>query len=317
MGTLVTYIREARDRPNVTIRADALVDRVRLSGDRATGIRYIDAAGQPREVEADLIVLAAGAYGSPAVLQRSGIGPAAALRDRGIEPVLDLPVGRHLLEHTECGIRIQGEGLGELHGYPWCVNVRGAADGRGEPEWHVACTPMDEVEDVAAVYAMLCRQDSEGSLMVANADPSSPPVIDHRYLSEQSDLGRFERAFAFLRELITQPCFAERGTRELSAGASVREILATGHVSAHHQAGTCRMGPADDPGSVVDNQLRVLGTEGLMVADASIFPDNIMFNTNLTCYMIGEAAAARISADATTVRLSEEVGSSAAASPAV
>jgi choline dehydrogenase-like flavoprotein len=240
------------------------------------------------------VVLAAGAYGSPTILQRSGIGPSGVLGELGIKQIVDLPVGEHLLDHTECGLLVRGDGLGERQGYQWCVNVRGPTDDRGEPAWQLACTPIDEIENVAAVYAMLCRQDSTGTVRIASVDPNVPPIIDHRYLSCPSDVERFERAFAFLRELIAQPAFVERGTKELSAGLTAREILAEGHVSAHHQSGTCKMGPAEDPTAVVDPGLRVVGTEALMVADASIFPDNVMFNTNLTCYMVGELAAAQI-----------------------
>ena len=92
-GSLVTYIRQARARPNVRIVGDALVDRVLLRSGRVTGVRYADAGGRPVELEADRVVLCGGAYGSPAILLRSGIGPAAHLRDLGIGVVEDLPVG--------------------------------------------------------------------------------------------------------------------------------------------------------------------------------------------------------------------------------
>jgi choline dehydrogenase len=294
MGTLVTYIRAARARSNFTLRADSVVDRVLFDGERAVGVRYIDATDTPIDVYGQLIVLAAGAYGSPAILQRSGVGRSRHLRGVGIDPRLDLPVGQHLLDHTECGIKVQGKNLGDMHGYPWCVNVRPTAMSDGDPGFHVACTPVDEVDGVAAVYAMLTRQDSEGMVTIRSADPKEAPLIDHRYLSAATDFERFEHAFAFLRELVAQPSFAKQSVRELTADLTPREILATGHVSAHHQAGTCRMGVATDQASVVDPTLHVIGVDALMVADASIFPDNIMFNTNLTCYMIGELAAEQI-----------------------
>ena len=112
LGTLVTYLRAGRRRPNLTIRAGCLVDRLLLSGAKATGLVYLDAERKPISVQADDIVLSAGVYNSPAILQRSGIGPADWLRAAGVPVVADLPVGQNLLDHPGFGMRFRGEGLG-------------------------------------------------------------------------------------------------------------------------------------------------------------------------------------------------------------
>jgi choline dehydrogenase len=128
-------------------------------------------------------------------------------------------------------------------------------------------------------------------VLARSADPFERPRIDHRYNSVEADFERFEHGFEFFREALARPAFSRYGARELTAGLSVREIVLTGVGTAQHPVGTCRMGPATDDRAVVDSTLRVHGVEGLMVADSSILPDNVMNNTNLTCYAIGEIVA--------------------------
>lgn len=296
LGTLVTYIRAARGRPNFTLRAETLVDRVLLDGTRARGVRAIGRDGRPVEIEADLVVLCGGAYSTPLMLQRSGIGPADDLRRLGIDVVADLPVGRHLLDHPNCALMFHSPALSEMGGRCWAVNCRGPLGDGGEPEWQALALPGDEVAQTAAIVVCLNRKDAEGSVLIRSTDPFEAPRIDHRYNTLDSDLKRFEHGFAFCRELLTRPAFANAGAKELTAGLPVKEILATGIDTAQHGVGSCKMGPAGDPAAVVDPRLRVYGCTGLMVADSSIFPDNIMNNTNLTCYAIGEVAAELIRA---------------------
>lgn len=258
MGTLVTYIRAARRRPNFTLRADALVDRVLLEKGTARGVAYIDADGRRHEVRADLVIVSAGAYSTPPLLQRSGIGIEDELRAAGVEPVHELPVGRGLLD---------------------------------EPEWQAFPVPLDEQDGTAAIIVCHNRQEAEGYVTLQSADPDVAPRIDHRYGSVERDLQRFANAWEFFREAIEKPAFAKAGARELTAGQDPREIALSSLQTAQHPVGSCRMGPASDPRSVVDPELWVHGVERLMVADSSIFPDNVMNNTNLTCYVIGEIAA--------------------------
>jgi len=291
LGTLVTYIRAARKRQNFTLRADALVDRVLLDGARATGVTYVDANGDETEVDAELVVLAGGVYSTPLVLQRSGIGPADDLRRLGVEPVADLPVGRNLLDHPNCGLRVHAPELAERRGRLFVTNCRGPAGLLGEPEWQAMPVPIDEVAGTAAFVICLNRGESEGRVLIRSSDPTEEPHIDHRYLSAERDFERFEHGWEFFRELIQRPVFRRYGVREVTEGQSPREIVARHVGTAQHPVGTCRMGPPEDPRTVVDHRLRVHGIEGLMVADSSIFPDNVMNNVNLTCYLIGEVAA--------------------------
>ena len=308
LGTLVTYIRSARKRPNLTIRDEALVDRVLFERSRAVGIRYIDSEGHPVDVRADLVVVCAGAYGSPALLQRSGIGPAEVLQRIGVQVIADLPVGRHLLDHPDCQFRIHSPMLSDLAGQPRTVSCRGPLSGSIAPEWQVQAAPLDEVAGTAFLTLSLTHQDTEGTVMIRSRDPLDNPYIDHRWNAEEFDYMRFERGWEFCRELIARPAFAKHDARELTAGLPIREIIAAGVGAGFHACGTCRMGPPQLP-SVVDPRLCVYGTENLMVADASIFPDDVMFNINLTCHVIGEVAADLIASrplGATTARVSRD-----------
>ena len=290
LGTLVTYLRSARRRPNFHLRAGALVDRVLMNGTRATGVRCIDAHDEPLDVYADRVVLSAGAYGTPPILQRSGIGSPDQLQAAGIKAVVSLPVGEHLIDHPNCAMWLEGPGLGAHRGRIFLNNCRAPAGPDGEPEWQAFPLPVDEVSNRAAVVFCLNRQDAEGFVRAVSADPSAAPLIDHRYNTIERDLERFEAAWAFGREMLTTTAFRAARITEVDAGKTVREIVATGVGTAQHPVGSCRMGPADSE-AVVGPDLTVHGIEGLLVADASIFPDNIMNNTNLTCYMLGEKAA--------------------------
>jgi choline dehydrogenase len=147
------------------------------------------------------------------------------------------------------------------------------------------------VAGTAAFVICLNRGESEGRVVIRSSDPTEHPHIDHRYLSAERDFERFEHGWEFFRELIQRPVFRRHGVREMTDGQSPREIVARHVGTAQHPVGTCRMGPPEDSRTVVDHRLRVHGIEGLMVADSSIFPDNTMNNTNLTCYVIGEVAA--------------------------
>src|SRR5229473_5094375 len=105
-STLLTYIAAARSRPNLTIKADTLVDTIVMRDGRAIGVRL--AGGEV--IEGGRIVLAAGAYNSPQILQRSGVGSRDLLRRIGVDPVLDLPgVGEHLLDHVLSLIAVDAE----------------------------------------------------------------------------------------------------------------------------------------------------------------------------------------------------------------
>jgi choline dehydrogenase len=293
LGTLVTYIRAARGRPNLTIRAGCVVDRVMLDGHRARGVTFVDAAGQPQTAAADEIVLSAGVYNSPAILQRSGIGPAAWLKPLGIAVAADLPVGRNLLDHPGFAMIFRGPGLGVQTGRLFVADVRSPARGpNGEPDWQTHPFPIDEEEGIAGFWTYLTRQEARGEIRIRAADPRTPPLIDHRYNTAEIDRQRFDDARAFCRAMLATATFRRHGAEWIDdIERPIADALRAGMGAAHHQAGTARMGPAGDPAAVVGPDLRVHGYDNLRVADTSIYPDNVMHNTNLTALVVGEKIA--------------------------
>lgn len=297
LGTLVTYIRAARQRPNLTIRAGAIVDRVVLKGATAQGVAYIDNTGQPATAHADQVVISAGVYNSPAILQRSGIGPSAWLAPLGIGVAADLPVGRNLLDHPGFGMVFRGEGLGVTTGRSFVADVRGPAVRGEEPAWQTHPFPIDEEEGMAGFWTYLTRQEAEGEVVIQGADPRQPPLIDHRYNTVERDRQNFADARSFCREMLATATFQGHGAAWIDdIDQPIAEALAERMGAAHHQAGTAKMGPDGDPTAVVGADLLVHGFDNLRVADTSIYPDNVMNNTNLTALVVGEKAAAFVGA---------------------
>jgi len=296
LGTLVTYVRAARGRPNLTIYAGRHVDRIVLEGDRARGVTYLDAAKERRTALADEIVISAGVYNSPAILHRSGIGPAEWLRPLGIDVVADLPVGRNLTDHPGFPMLFRAQGLGVTTGRFFAANVRGPANAQGEPEWQTHPFPVDEEEHTAGFWTYLTRQEATGEVRIQSADPTRPPLIDHRYNTSQRDRDRFADARSFVKAMLASRTFQSHGAVPIDdLDKPIAEALTEALGPAHHQAGSVKMGPPGDPTAVVGPDLRVHGFDNLRVADTSIYPDNVMHNTNLTAVVVGEMAARFIS----------------------
>ena len=211
MSTALTHLAAARGRPNLAIRAGAAVDRVELHGTTARGVRTADG----KIIEADAIVVTAGAYASPAILMRSGIGPAAALRDLGIGVAADLPgVGGNLIDHplvavdlpTTPGFR-RASVPGDAHA------ALGLADPDGPPDLHLfAAGPFDDAASPAGgvfgIVAGLLAVRSRGSVRLRSADPADPPRIDIAHLRHPEDMTRMIEATQHARLLSRTPPLA-------------------------------------------------------------------------------------------------------------
>jgi choline dehydrogenase len=290
LGTLVTYIRTARPRSNLTIRALSLVDRVVFEGERAVGVTY-ESTGGLDTATADLVVLSAGVYNTPAILQRSGVGGAALLAGLGIPIVKDVPhVGQNLVDHVGCAFPFSADRVGATTGRLFAVNWRSEATEGGEPCWQTHPFPIDAEEGICGLWTYLCRQESSGTVQITSSDPRITPLVDHDYLASQSDVARFKDAWDRSQELLATAPFKRYNSCFADIGPDFVDYLHRGIGSAHHQSGTCRMG-TDPEASVVDPRLFAHGLQNLMIADSSIFPDTVMHNTNLACYVVGEIAA--------------------------
>jgi choline dehydrogenase len=283
LGSLNTYIRAARKRENFEIRDRVMVDRVVLDGTRATGVVYIDAEGVEQTVQGDRIVVSGGAYGSAPILQRSGIGPAAELSALGIDPVVDLPVGEELMEHPGWTATMTVDPGWARMGWPTLSAVV-----RGAGYWGIPAPHFADQNLIAIKFLLATHEGPEGgSIKIASADPAAPPVIDHGFASV-IDARLFEEAWNDWRELLQTKVFRGAHAADPMGETPLDDRLMESLISGAHPAGGCPIG------KVVSPDLDVLGTEGLFVADASVFPKHVTNNPNTTCFAIGEMAARKL-----------------------
>ncbi|WP_170225818.1 GMC family oxidoreductase [Pseudonocardia cypriaca] len=269
-STALTYLRGARRRPNLTVRADRPVERVLVENGRATGVQV---RGGDR-IHAGEVVLCAGAFGSPAILLRSGIGPAHELAALGVPVRHDLPgVGRNLQDHPLLRLPYDAGSLPPAN--PPRQTLLTTRDG-------IQVLPsgptIDEPQILTLLVALMTPR-SRGVLRLASADPAVPPRIDPGHLRDPDDVAR----------LTAGARLAHRLARHL--GVQGPEPVVEDAGSYQHPVGTCRMGPADEPHAVVDGSGRVHGVEGLSVIDASIMPSIPSANTNLPTLMLAERLA--------------------------
>lgn len=293
-STLLTYIAQARHRPNLSIRGDALVDTVLIRDGRATGVRLTSGEA----IEAKRVVLAAGAYNSPALLQRSGVGPREVLRRLRVDPVVISPgVGENLLDHVSTLIVLDMGRDVDTGG----VLIGPALKFRTQPglavddvKFTFVLGDLFTMPGLMAFYLEISNCESMGHVRAASLDPSAEPEIDHRYFSNPRDLDRMMEgskvAFDVARVMnesmtceVILPDAATAADPEL-----LRRHCLDFHATDYHPSGTLRMGPDGDEMAVVDAHCRVRGVENLYVADASVMPTIPRANINLPTMMIGE-----------------------------
>ena len=307
------YLEPARGRANLTIAGHAVVDTLSFEGNRrhASGVS-VRIGGELRSVRARReVILSAGAIHSPAILQRSGIGPAALLRQHGIDVVADRPVGEHLLDHPILSLLLdlreeaRADTITHRH-TNCCVRYGSGLAGAGVNDMIVIAGNLRPEEDGGTARARIAvsvfQAFSEGRVQITTRDPAIDPQVDERMLSHDSDLVRMRDGVRRLRALCWAPDVQAISTRITygSSNQSIEQELSTQALDdwmfdecsdAQHASGTCRMGAADDPRSVVDPECRVIGCGGLRVVDASIMPTVVRANTHLTTVMMGEKMA--------------------------
>ena len=268
--------------------------------------------GERRAVRARReVILSAGAIHSPAILQRSGIGPRGLLDSLGIEVVADRPVGEHLLDHPILSLLLdlrpdaQVSTLAHRH-TNCCLRYSSGLAGSGVNDMIVIAGNLRPAEDGGIARARIAvsafQALSEGLVRITTRDPAIDPRVDERMLSHDSDLVRMRDGVHRLRELGLHDEIRAIASRVEygTTGRSIEEPFPARALDdwmfaecsdAQHASGTCRMGPAGDPRSVVDPACRVIGCSGLRVIDASVMPTVVRANTHLTTVMIAEKMA--------------------------
>jgi len=285
------------------------VDRLVVRQGRVTGVVAVTVDG-PVTIEAGRVVLAAGTYGSPAILLRSGIGDPAVLRALGVAPRHALPgVGQNLHDHPALMVRFSGtpeleRRMAAFAAERWLPEEQTIAkarsphcgDGFDLHLYPVGGPKADAPSGWWWALPFACMTPrSRGSLRLASADPTAAPLIDHRYITDPDGADRRVLAdgLALARELAAQPSVAPLIGEEIEPGPGIHtpdEIAAFINASCvhyYHPVGTCKMGPAADPMAVVDARGAVHGLDGAYVADCSVMPVIPRANTNLPGLVIG------------------------------
>lgn len=292
----------------------------RGNGVVATGVAARLPGGR-QEFRAREVVLAAGGAHSPAILLRSGIGPAADLRVLGIAPRLDLPVGRNLQDHPAAPFRLRlkpearARSLYDRHTNCVIRYTSGLAGGGTNDMKLIALNQFGDSlgrrpdldltqnqNEIGVMGVVQHRCFSRGSLRLVSPDPDTDPEIDLNMLSDERDMVRMVEGVKRLIRLVRHPearrisdqvmvGFGDLQPEQLLDEETARRWLLAEVNDGQHITSTCRMGAADDPRAVVDPSCRVRGAEGLRVADAAVMPWVVRANTHLTCVMIGERVA--------------------------
>ena len=314
VSTNDAYLEPARSRESLTIRGRVMVDRILFDGRRAVGVRARTQEGWT-SFEGREVILCAGAIYSPAILLRSGIGPAGHLREMGVQVLSDLPgVGSNLGEHPAIFMEVllrEGTPVVENDRYPVNCLVRfssglagaGANDlGFGSFNLYV---PQEDGRARGLIFVTLFQSFSHGRVRLISTDPDVEPDIDFDLLSDSRDSHRLADGVKRLLQIGSHPAVSKVAESvaigdgvalidDLPGAADIDNWVLQKCDTIGHPGGTCRMGSADDPRSVVDPDCRVIGIEGLRVVDASIMPKVPRANNHLSCVMVAEHAFARM-----------------------
>lgn len=325
----VAHLRPALKRGNVTLLVRAMVKRVLFTGNRAYGIAF-DHKGAERIVHAGTkVILAGGAINSPQLLMLSGIGPTDHLNDNGIRPLVNLPgVGQNLQDHASIILQYECTKSFPIHrvdtpwrkaaaGLQWVFARSGMAASniweaggliRGNHkvsypnlQYHFGPVGFEynqgniKLLQAFAFHVDQLRPRSRGSISLKSGNPYDKPAMHFDYLAEPGDLDELVEGVHKTRELVAQHAFDDlRGVElvpgpQVSSDAEIRDWVRSAATTDFHPCGTCRMGHGPD--AVVDDKMRVHGTEGLCVVDASVIPQIMSANLNAPTQMIAARAA--------------------------
>jgi choline dehydrogenase len=296
---LVYLTEEVRNRPNLKISGDELVDRVLFDQGRAVGVVIATGA----VILAGEVILSGGSYGSPAILLRSGVGPAADLAKLGIDLVADLPVGQRLQDqpfyYNAYALKPDALAMRPAVGaFLWSQSSEARDD---ELDLHIAVTHLMPPEysptgGAIALSVAVAKPDSRGTLTLRSRDPREQPEIDCNFLAEDRGARRMLEGVKLARRLGRHPALARFLELEILPGDAVgddglAEAIASNLASYGHPTATAPMSGPNDPCAVVDSHGAVKRIDGLRVVDASIMPGVPSVALNPTTIMIAERIA--------------------------
>lgn len=330
-STSRAYLDRIRSRPNLDIIDHALVEKLVFEGKKAVGVNFVRRGKQHSVFTKGEVILAAGAIGSPAILQMSGIGPKKVLKQAGVEQIHNLPgVGENLQDHLEVyfqfhckqkislnnklglfakaliGIRwvLFKTGLGATNHFESCAFIRSKA-GLKSPDiqYHFLPAAMryDGTPSIKGhgfqVHVGPNKPKSRGHVRIVSLDANVAPKITFNYMQDQDDIEAWRQCIRLTREIIAQPGMDTYRGDEIQPGVQIQTDVEIDRwvnenvESAYHPCGTCKMGAKSDKSAVVDAECKVRGIDGLRIADASIFPTVPNGNINAPTIMVAEKAA--------------------------
>ena len=325
-STANTFLKQAKERPNLKVLKNSEVSKIVVAEKRATGV-FTNSSDSIIEVGRE-IILSAGAINSPKLLLLSGVGERNQLERLGIDVKLNRPgVGKNLQDHIQYFVSYSCKGIQTLNTcltfgnlYKYFVRRKGImasaiAQAGGffktrseltKPDMQFHFVPGLAGEDIHDLknqpkidgYMLgltLLRPESRGSVHLDPSDPTNKPLIDPGFLKSNKDLDSLVEAFQFAEQLMESDAFGKYRLKRFSPAIKLKDrnelisFIRAGVESVYHSVGTCKMGRDDD--SVVDEQLKVHGLENLRIADASIMPTITGGNINAAIIMIAEKAA--------------------------
>ena len=327
------YLRPAMKRGNVTVH-QCFAEKVVIENGRAVGVEVSRGGAKEVIRARREVIVAASSINTPKILMLSGIGPGAHLAEHGVSVIADRPgVGSNLQDHLELYIQrksLKPVTLYRYYNYPammrigaqWLLAKAGlGTSNQFESAAFVRSAPGVEYPDIQYHFLPLAvrydgksavkghgfqahvgpmRSPSRGTVRLASADPGAAPRILFNYMSHEQDWADFRHCIRLTREIFGQSAFAPYAGDEIQPGPGIQsddelDGFIREHVeSAYHPCGTARIGAKDDPMAVVDPECRVIGVDGLRVADSSIFPRVTNGNLNAPSIMVGEKAADHI-----------------------
>ena len=324
------FLKPAKNRPNLDVMTHAQAERILFDGHRASGVAFTRKSIASRVHARREVILSSGAIGSPQLLQLSGIGPGALLRDHGIEWRVDAPeVGRNLQDHLQirCAYKVRGaKTLNTMSATPWGKAKIGleyllkrsgpmsmapsqlgafaySHESAATPdlEYHVQPVTLEAFgqapHDFPAITASVCqlRPESRGYVRITAPDPKAHPEIQPNYLSTDCDRLTAARAIRLTRKIMAQSPMAKFAPEEFKPGPAFQTDLelaqGAGEIASTIFHPVGTARMGADEASVVDPELRVRGVDGLRVVDASVMPRITSGNTNSPTIMIAERAS--------------------------
>ncbi len=327
---VTAFLKPVMDRPNLTIITECFVNRVILEDHRASGIDLVRGGVRQNFIARREVILCGGAYGSPALLQHSGIGNASELSELGITPEVNLPgVGENLHDHPSSVVQRlcsnsesygiswkalprnalslfqylflrQGQLAGNLFEVTGFVRTREDLD---RPDIQLVFMPANRpkpgfpfpVGHGYGINSILLRPKSRGTVKLATMDPHEAPLIDTNFMGDEADLEPLVTGMRLSRQILETPAMGKYQGNEILPGVNINsddelKDFIRGNMTSVHHPGGTCRMGSDDM-AVVDAELKVRGVDGLRVVDASVFPRMVSGNSNAPVVMVAEKAA--------------------------